>query len=433
MSRRANLFRLLRGGGLVTLGNVAAAGLGLVLLLMLGRSLTPAELAIVIGVIAIIDGGQMFLVATVNTGMINLASRHGAKGAPSPALLRAGFWTMLVLGLAFAAVAAAASYPLSMAMLGDGSMTPLLVLAGLAAAASGITSFAQAVVTAEERFGRVAFLSVWKNLLRILVLAPLLWAGAPEVLVLALAICGASAATALIAAMTISWSFLRTQAPLRKGMAALLGVNGWLALSALGMLGGRLDIWLVGWLGSAEQAGLYAVAAQLCVGVGVVTQALVTTLLPAISRFRSADEMRGFLGGGTLTLLPLALLPLIAVPLAGPMLSALFGPDYIPAAGTFVVLFAASIMSLAGAPLMLTLLSVGEARMLALGTLLQFALRVALAFALVPVSGAIGMAVADVLSRLIAMLLVALFIWRVLKTRLEDEPAAKSTPATETV
>ena len=82
---------------------------------------------------------------------------------------------------------------------------------------------------------------------------------------------------------------------------------------------------------------------------------------------------------------------------------------------TFVILFLAAIMTLVSAPLMLVLLSVGEARVLALGALAQFALRVALAGPLVPAWGAAGLAVADVASRLIAMAAIGYFIWRVLQ------------------
>jgi hypothetical protein len=84
----------------------------------------------------------------------------------------------------------------------------------------------------------------------------------------------------------------------------------------------------------------------------------------------------------------------------------------------------ASIMTLAGAPLMLSLLSVGEARMLAFGALLQFALRVSLALIVVPMAGGLGLAGADVLSRLVAMGLIAAFIWRVLEARLDEATAS---------
>jgi O-antigen/teichoic acid export membrane protein len=411
--------RLLQGGGLVTLGNVVAAGLGLVLLLLLARALSPADLALVMGAIVVIDGGQMFLDATVNTGMVTLASRHGVRGAPQPGLLRAGFWTKVVLGVGFALVMAGLSGPMSMAMLGNHSMAGLVALAGVMAGFAGMHGFVLAVLTAHEAFGRIALVSFWKNLFRIVAVTPFLaMGGTPDARAMALAICGATVMTLLVSAGTVSWSFLRASGRLRDGMLALLRVNGWMLLAAFAMLGGRLDVWLVGTLGTPAQAGLYAVAAQLCVGVGIVTQALVTTALPSVSRFQTAGEVRDFLVRSTRLLLPLFLLPLVAWPIAAPVIGGVFGAAYAGSAGAFTVLLLAAIMTLAGAPLMLVLLSLGEARVMAYGALAQFALRVALAVPMVPAWGAVGLGVADVASRLIAMAAISHFIWRALQRQM---------------
>lgn len=415
MSGKPTYRRLLAGGGIVTLGNMAAAGLGLVLLLFLARTLPPAELALVVGVIAVIDGGQMLLDGMINTGMINLASRNGTKGAPSPDLLRAGFWSKLAAGLAYAGLAALLAHPLSVAMLGDGSMAYLVGLAGVAAVLAAMNGFTLAVLTAHEAFERIALVSLWKNLFRILGVAPFLWGETPDAHGAALAICAVTVVTFLAGATLMPWGFLRASAPLWRGVRTLLGVNGWLALAALGMLGGRLDVWLVGFLSDAHQAGLYAVAAQLCVGVGVITQAMVTTLLPTVSRFGSPAETRNFLIRSTRTLVPICLLPLLAWPVAEPAIALIFGAAYAGSAATFVMLFVAAVMTLVSAPLMLVLLSMGEARILALGTLAQLALRVAMAFPLVPRNGAIGLAWADILSRLIAMAAIVAIIRKTLR------------------
>ncbi len=415
MSGQVSFRRLLRGGGLVTMGNLVAAGLGLVLLLFLARTLSPAELALVVGVIVVIDGGQMFLDAMVNTGMINLASRHGKQGAPSPDYLRAGFWTKVAWGAAFALVMIALARPMSVALVGDESMATHVMLAGVAAAAAGMHGFVLALLAAREAFGRIALISFWKNLFRIMAVAPFLLADDPDARRAGLAICAVTIVTLLASVGMVSWSFLRQRGALWGHMQALLGVNGWMMLAAAAMLGGRLDVWLVGLLGNSMQAGLYAVAAQLCVGVGVVTQAIVTTVLPTVSRFQSTGETRDFLRRSTKLLLPLFLLPLLAWGLATPIITLIFGAVYAGSSMTFVILFLAAIMTLVSAPLMLVLLSVGEARVLALGALAQFALRVALAGPLVPAWGAAGLAVADVASRLIAMAAIGYFIWRVLQ------------------
>jgi O-antigen/teichoic acid export membrane protein len=422
MSESRSFRRLLKGGGLVTLGNLVAAGLGLLLLLVLARSLSPAELAVVIGVIVVIDGGQMFLDATVNTGMINLASRHGQRADPSPDLLRAGFWTKIGLGLAFAAAISIFAGPMSWAMIGDRSMTGLVMLAGVGAIFAGMQSFVLAVLTAREAFGRIALTSVWKNLFRLVAVMPFLLSGKPDAHTLALAICVVTIVTPAASLAMVSWSFLSAQGNLWEGVKALQRVNGWMLIAALAMLGGRLDVWLVGTLGTAEQAGYYAVAAQLCVGLGIVTQAMVTTLLPTISRMRAAEDVWVFLRKSSAMLAPLFLLPLLAWPVAGWIIELMFGLEYVPAAQAFVVLFLAAIMTLVGAPLMLVLLSVGEARVMALAAMVQFLLRVLVAVPLITTLGASGMALADVGSRLIAMLAIGYFIWRALQNNVGALP-----------
>lgn len=416
------LRRLATGGGLILTGNVASALMGLVLLLMLARALDPAELAIVMGVIAIVDGGQMFLDATVNTGMIHLSAKSGRPGRPAPGMLRAGWWTKLALGLAFAAAIALAAPWLSRVLAGDGSITGLIRLAGAAGAAAGAGSFVLAVLTAEEAFGRIALVSLVKNAARLGLVSTGLWGLGGGAEAASVAVCLAALVSLTVAAPTISWRFLAVPGRLLEPMRRLIGVNGWLMLSALAMLGGRLDVWLVGWLASAGEAGIYAVAAQLCMGVGIATQALVTTLLPSVSRFDRPEQIARFLRRSAGAALPLLALPLLAWPLAGPVLGAAFGADYAGSAEIFVLLFAASITSLVSAPLFLAVLSVGEARLVAWGSLLQLALRVGLALAVVPALGGIGLAAADIASRVMAMALIGTFILRALRPRASAKP-----------
>lgn len=426
--------RLLKGAGIVALANAASTGLGLVVLLVFARGLSPAELAIVVGVIAIIDGGQMFLDATVNTGMVNVASRQGREGVPDPSILRAGFWSKIALGSALALFVAALARPLSAALVGDAAIAPHIALAGVSALVAGMHNYVMAILQAREAFVRIAVLSLFKNVFRLVVVLPWILAGDPDPGTLALSVCAAPVLLLAASLGLTSWGFLRDRAALWDGMRALLKVNGWMALTAIAMFGGRLDVWLVGVLSTPAEAGRFAVAAQLCVGVGVLTQALVTAFLPAISRFRSGAEARDFLRYWARTL-PLAVLfPLIAWPISGPIIGFVFGAGYADAAPVFNLLFTASVMTLFGAPLMLILLSAGAARILAGGTVLQLLLRVGLAIAIVPALGGVGLGWADIASRLVAMALILAFVIKAVRRRLafagtpDDPPPVPAEP-----
>ena len=201
---------------------------------------------------------------------------------------------------------------------------------------------------------------------------------------------------------------------------SLLVVNGWMALSALALFGGRLDLWVVGILSTQTEAGLFSLAAQVCVGFGLLSQAVITAMLPAVSRFDSASQLRGFLLKWRRVLPLLLLFPICMWFLAEPLIRIAFGAEYLDAAPILIALFVASVMTLAGAPLMLALLSLDEPRILTLATFLQLALRLSLAMFLVPGLGGLGMAYADVASRVIAMALIGAFIWRTLQSALSQ-------------
>jgi len=417
--------RLLMGGKLVVLGNGASAGLGLVLLLLLARTLSPADLAIVVAIIAVIDGGQMFLDASVNTGMINIASREGFENKPSGEVLRAGFWSKAVAGIAYAVVIFLVSGPMSHALVGDASLRSPIILAGGAAAISGLYSFILAVLTAHEAFKKIAIVTLLKNMLRIVVVTPFVVSEIPDPRAAAIGIALITLAALALSAGTISWSFLRIKGPLLAPVRRLIGVNSWLFLAALAMLVGRFDVWLVGWLSSVEQAGLYAVAAQLCVGVGILTQALVTTFLPTVSRFQNPKEMRDFLIKSARLAVPVLLVPLAVWPLSAPLINLVFGADYARSADIFVLLFTASVMTLVGAPLMLVLLCLGEARVVAVGSILQMLLRLGFAAFVIPIAGGFGLAAADIASRLIAMTLIGWFIFHAIRRQITTATPAK--------
>ena len=415
MSNPSQYRRLLRGGGLVVLGNATAAALGLVLLFLLARGFSPSDLAIVVAIIAVIDGGQMFQDATVNIGMVHVASRGTEQNKPSPEALRVGFLTKLIVGIVFALVVALAATPMSYALVGDASLRTPIAFAGMASLVAGLQSFILAVMTTYGKFRRIALVSMWKNALRIVVVLPVLWQTDPDPYQTAKLICFVTAINLVASSMMISWSFLRATGSLLEPLKSMLSVNSWLFLSALGMLASRLDIWLVGWLSTTEQAGYYAVAAQLCIGVGVVTQALVTTFLPTISRFDHRDQIVDFLRRMAKFSIPLLVLPVAAWLVSEWVITLVFGVAYAPSAPIFVFLFVASLMTLIGAPLMLVLVSIDQSKVLAIGTIAQMILRIGVAIVIVPIIGGIGLAMADVGSRLVAMLLITRFILRVLE------------------
>lgn len=427
----AGLFsrRNLQSVGVLTFGNAAAAGLGLVLLLILAGTLTPAELAVVISIIAIIDGGQLFLDTVFNPGIVSVASRQGADERPDDAILRAGFWAKAAGGLIFALLVAVVAVPMSEGLLDDRSLVGPLMLAGVAAALAGMQSFVGCVLMTRGQFARLAFASLWKNAFRIAFVAPFLFASRPDPHAAAIAVSLATVGSLSLALFLIRWDFIADRSSLRSGLSAIQKLNGWMIVVAFCLLGGRLDVWLVGLLSDPRNAGHYALAAQLCIAVGVVTQAVIAALLPGISRIRDPLELGRFLKDWLYVVPLLALGLALAFLFSEPVIRIVFGAEYAAAAPTFNVLFAAALMTLSTAPLTLVLFCLEKTYVFALGAVLQLALRVAFAVPFVAAAGALGMAHADVTSRVIAMAVIGYFVWKALQSGLT--PAAKEVDTAE--
>ena len=104
----------------------------------------------------------------------------------------------------------------------------------------------------------------------------------------------------------------------------------------------NVDIVMLGWWKTAHEIGLYS-AAQRVVGILSLLPLLVaTTALPVFSRFAHAGEgekIRSTMET-ILSVLSMISLPLVVggVILRESLLGFVFGPDYIPAAGAFVIL-----------------------------------------------------------------------------------------------
>jgi O-antigen/teichoic acid export membrane protein len=264
-------------------------------------------------------------------------------------------------------------------------------------------------------FGRIVFASLLKNLVRIGTVAPFLSAAEPNARAAALAICAGAVLSFAATVPFISWDFLRRGSPMRPAVAEIQRLSGWMVLCAISSFGGRLDVWIVGWLSNAHEAGLYALAAQLCAVTAIINQALVTAFLPTISRLHKFVEMKGFMWRWLRCLPLFPVIVGIVWHLSGPVIRLIFGEAYASSALTFNILFTASMVTLMGSPLTLFLFTVGETRIFAASNLVQLALRVTLAISIVPLAGAAGMASAEIASRFLTIALMGYFIWLALR------------------
>jgi O-antigen/teichoic acid export membrane protein len=199
----------------------------------------------------------------------------------------------------------------------------------------------------------------------------------------------------------------------------MLKVNVWMVMVAVSNVGSRLDIWLIATIGNAKEAGLYAAALQLCMVVGIVSQSLVTTMLPRMSRMQTKAEMTLHVKRSLLIVPPLVFVFGCVWMVAEPVLGLLLGAPFEDATPVFLILFASSLMTLAVNPILLVLFPLGETRIFGLTSLAQLVLRVGMAVPLISLLGAEGAAIAELTAKIVSIAVLALFVVR-LVNRSED-------------
>lgn len=405
----------------VALFNGLGAGLGFVVLMILTRSLGPEAFGRLAPALAVMDLGPLFIDTVLAAGAVTVAARaktqapeHAQDAMATALALRGG--AAMFYGLSVCAVA----------LFLPGPDSGLIALAGVAGALLAGQTALIGGLQVEQRFQLVGLAQAFKNMFRVLLLGALLIGGA---LTLTGAMLAALAAACLALLATALLANPRSQyrgTPRRSFALHMLSINIWMAVASVSVVSGRIDILLLKGLSGATEAAYYAACVQLCIAVGVISQAIVTTTLPRIAGALRREELREMLECW-LRRAPLALAPVLILPLLSPLIVRwVLGPDFAPAHWAFDLLFASSMLTLVANPVLTLLFPLGAARIFGLAALAQVIAKVALSLLVIPYWGAAGVAAVDLLTRLVMAALILVALRRRLAT---DGPISLGTEA----
>lgn len=379
--------------------------MGFAILVVLVRALGPQGFGTLATLLTLVDTGQVLTEAVLAAGMIQAASRQLREGdlARADAAYRLSLLLRLGSGLLAFAVGWLAAAPLSRWLFASEAWAGAVRIAFASLVAVVLYGFPISVLQVQQRFLRLALVSQYRNAARLAALLILVALGTLEVRSAVWAIFVASSIAAVAAFGSIPLGFLRRRGGDRAVAREVLGTSRWMLLAAVGLPGARIDIFMLSGLGSAAEAGIYAAALQLCAAAAILSQAVVTTILPKAAAFRTASEMRSHLRRcaryGPLILAVL----LLVLPLSPWLLPWLLGAAYGRTVPVFDLLFASALFTLATNPILMLAFPLGEVRLFALASLTQVGLRVPLNVFVIPAFGAVGAAVIDLLVKLLSV------------------------------
>lgn len=398
---------------MVTLGNGFGAGLGLVVLIVLSRALGADGYGRIAPALTIIDLGQLLVDTLLAAGVVTVASRAMASES-NPACensgmdaIRTGLLLRAGAGLLYASAFLLFAEWLAPALFREAPFAATIVrLAGIGGGLMAFQSALIGIAQIRQEFGRVALAASYKNLFRLIAIAFFLLANQTGTAVLALGLTISGIAALVATAVTVGRAGYIAPRYDRDAARAMLSINKWMALASISIVSSRIDIMLLSAFSTSKQVAFYAASMQLCIAIGIVSQAIVTTQLPRISRYEDPGEMRDYLRKW-LHRMPSAFLIIFVVPFISPwLLPTLMGESFVGGSRVFDLLFASSMISLLMNPVLIVLFPLGSARYFGLTALFQVLAKWAITLFVISDHGAIGLGWADIVTKVAASLVI---------------------------
>ncbi|MCK6528177.1 oligosaccharide flippase family protein [Myxococcota bacterium] len=398
----------------------AASGIGFVTVAVAARGLGAAEFGRFSFLLSVAAGLQMvadFGIGTVLTRELARTPDGGARDLWAGLGLRLALG--VIAGLGMLALAASGAGPF-------GGALPAAALLALLPGISGVAGAGRAAIRAGERMEWILALTAGEAALRLVLTVSALAAGLGLLGVAWAAVLGPAAAAA--GAMAVGWGMVAGGRLRGAGDRVLpLLREAWpFGLAAVaGAVAGRLDLWLVAaWLGD-EATGLYAAGGRGLDALRGVAVALFGALLPAVARSargvsgREAERRAAAASrtaGGVAAALALAVAAGLGIA-ARPLLGAVFGGAFEPAAPAFRVQVLAIVPYAVGTVLCVRLAVHGRGGAIAAAQSVAAAGSFALAAWWIPRWGILGAAAATLAREVATAALYALAI-RALPARL---------------
>lgn len=407
----AGIKMLSQQAALVFAGKMTGACLGFAMSLIVARLMGPEEFGLFSLFIVILILGNDILGDGLSPGVVRFYSKY-RKGDPTRAseVLTNALALRILLGLPIVAVGLAFSVHFAEAASGRHSYLLPVVLGLVGSFGAALWSFALCVWQAREEFAVYGAMVALVNLLRVIGVPLLIWAGwlsLGPVMGLHVLFYYACTAWGLWLLRPHLSSFRLDTVLLRE----LFRFSKWPAMASLFfILQINLGVPVLNYVGDAREAGLYGAGSSLLMGVDFLTVSLVTALLPKITQLTGIEQCRSYVQRSfpLYALIALCLLPVLYF--AHPLVVALFGPAYEGSVLIFQVLFIGTLGTLITHPLYLVLYTMDRPHWF--GLIQGFALLgwIVAGWFLIPGYGALGAAWTTLIARMLQALAIVVIL-----------------------
>ena len=395
---------------LVFLGRMAGAGLGFLISLIVARWLGPEEFGLFSLFIVILIIGNDVLGEGLNPGVVRYyVMYNGCHPVKASEVLSNALVLRVALGIPVVLVGVGSALAAD-SLFHDHRYIEPVVLGLIGSFGAALSSFALSVWQARQEFLTYAVMAPLVNVLRIVSITGLAWAGTMTLL----PIMGLHVVFYYLCAAVGFWLLCPHLARLRLDkdlLKDLLRFGKWPALASVCfVLQSTLAIPVLTYSSDAVEAGLYAAGSSFILGVDFVTASLVTTLLPKVGHLIDVSEWRSYVKrfAPLLLLVAIGLLPFVFA--ARPVVLWLFGPSYEGAVPVVQLLFLGALGTLLTHPLYPVLYAMNRPSLFTLAQAAALVGWIVAGWWLIPAFGAFGAAGATLVSRTVQSIAIMVII-----------------------
>jgi len=384
-----------RYSGIVFVGNIVAAGLGFLSMVIVSRVLGPYNfgiLSIVMAVIAVINGLTDF---GIGTGVVRFSSLYLENNQDrADALMKLAFNLEIIIGVLIVIFGLIFVHPLANLLGGEYLVFPLK-LALLGGLGLSMSAYVNMIMQAYQKFLKFSLLAIGVAFLKlagigILFVLSILSLNNAVILYAVIPVIGF-----IIGFFLIPKKFLwqKPQTSQKEVFIELFHFSKWLMVSFLATtIIGRLDIFLLSHFRGSEQVGIYAAAFQLSLFLPLLLGAIITVLIPRVSKFTKKEEFISFIKKSLLgsTLIVLIMLPILIF--AKQFILLIFGSKYENSILPFQILFVNFLIAIMANPICTIIYALNKTKITAFINIIQLLLGIVLFYFLIQNFGTVGAA-----------------------------------------
>lgn len=334
------------------------------------------------------------------------------------ALLRRSLWIRMAILAVAIAVCILLARPIVTLGLKRPDLAWLFRLSSLGVIGAALWAYCQSAMQARQQFGLYAVLTAANHALRLVLIGLLVYFSHMDLTVAMLVVIVAPFLGIISSARLwppVFWTARMTPEVMRRQLAGIFHFSKWIFLSMISTtIIMRLDLFLLGYFSSPEDAGQYTMAFNLAQGIPLITAAVSTVLLPKLAATRRRGEIRRITGIFLKASPALAAAVVCLLLLARWIIPPLKGGMYAPCLPVFDLLVIGSSLSLILNPLSYFCLALERASWLTWMNLAQLFLAAGLDLLLIPHWGALGAGITSLTVRLFTILFLGLAYRKIL-------------------